>query len=174
MATKALFFAWFCKVSLSSLNRHAVATREDVGMSKALCLKKHFLRIFPECQVDAQVLLYDSSTEEKILSGNPDFVLDCIDNIDTKVISSCHITNKMSRTVPFHARQLCCHILLCTNRLVRQLRQKKEYINDEDELPSISSNYDKLQFFRIYKTEKQLVVYPHYLSSNLYMPFRKL
>ncbi|CAO2818415.1 unnamed protein product [Amaranthus hypochondriacus] len=75
----------FDQVSLSSLNRHAVASREDVGMPKALCLKKHFSKIFPECQVDAQVLLYDSSSEEKILSGNPDFVLDCIDNIDTKV-----------------------------------------------------------------------------------------
>ncbi|KAH9622083.1 hypothetical protein KSS87_005271 [Heliosperma pusillum] len=75
----------FDQVSLSSLNRHAVATREDVGMPKALCLKKHFSKIFPECQVDAQVLLYDSSSEERILSGNPDFVLDCIDNIDTKV-----------------------------------------------------------------------------------------
>ncbi|KAL2935453.1 tRNA threonylcarbamoyladenosine dehydratase [Bienertia sinuspersici] len=75
----------FDQVSLSSLNRHAVATREDVGMPKALCLKKHFSRIFPECQIDAQVLLYDASSEEKILSGNPDFVLDCIDNIDTKV-----------------------------------------------------------------------------------------
>lgn len=76
----------FVKVSVSSLNRHAVATREDVGMPKALCLKKHFSKIFPECQIDAQVALYDSSTEEKILSGNPDFVLDCIDNIDTKVL----------------------------------------------------------------------------------------
>ncbi|XP_074316487.1 tRNA threonylcarbamoyladenosine dehydratase [Silene latifolia] len=75
----------FDQVSLSSLNRHAVATREDVGMPKALCLKKHFSKIFPECQIDAQVLLYDSSSEERILSGNPDFVLDCIDNIDTKV-----------------------------------------------------------------------------------------
>lgn len=27
------------QVSVSSLNRHAVATREDVGMSKAQCLK---------------------------------------------------------------------------------------------------------------------------------------
>ena len=27
------------QVSLSSLNRHAVATRADVGMSKAACLK---------------------------------------------------------------------------------------------------------------------------------------
>ncbi|XP_019054975.1 PREDICTED: tRNA threonylcarbamoyladenosine dehydratase isoform X2 [Nelumbo nucifera] len=75
----------FDQVSLSSLNRHAVATREDVGIPKALCLKKHFSSIFPECQVDARVQLYDASSEEEILSGQPDFVLDCIDNIDTKV-----------------------------------------------------------------------------------------
>ena len=73
------------KVSLSSLNRHAVAMREDVGIPKAECLKKHFSAIFPECQIDARVLLYDASSEEDILSGDPDFVLDCIDNIDTKV-----------------------------------------------------------------------------------------
>ncbi|TYI01305.1 hypothetical protein ES332_A11G191800v1 [Gossypium tomentosum] len=75
----------FDQVSLSSLNRHAVATRADVGIPKAECLKQHFSSIFPECQVDAKVLLYDVSSEEEILSGNPDFVLDCIDNIDTKV-----------------------------------------------------------------------------------------
>ncbi|XP_022759355.1 tRNA threonylcarbamoyladenosine dehydratase isoform X2 [Durio zibethinus] len=75
----------FDQVSLSSLNRHAVATRADVGIPKAECLKKHFSSIFPECQIDAKVLLYDVSSEEEILSGNPDFVLDCIDNIDTKV-----------------------------------------------------------------------------------------
>lgn len=75
----------FDQVSVSSLNRHALATREDVGTPKALCLKKHFQSIFPECHVNAKVLLYDSSSEEEILSGNPDFVLDCIDNIDTKV-----------------------------------------------------------------------------------------
>ncbi|KAH1061888.1 hypothetical protein AAZX31_02G228600 [Glycine max] len=75
----------FDQVSLSSLNRHAVATRADVGISKAQCLEEHFSSIFPECQIVAKVLLYDSSTEEEILSGHPDFVLDCIDNIDTKV-----------------------------------------------------------------------------------------
>ena len=74
------------KVSLSSLNRHAVATREDVGIPKAICLKKHFSSIFPECHVDVKVMLYDASSEEEILSGHPDFVLDCIDNIDTKVL----------------------------------------------------------------------------------------
>ncbi|XP_047319210.1 tRNA threonylcarbamoyladenosine dehydratase 2 [Impatiens glandulifera] len=75
----------FDQVSLSSLNRHALATREDVGIPKSHCLKKHFSSIFPECHIDAKVLLYDSSSEEEILSGQPDFVLDCIDNIDTKV-----------------------------------------------------------------------------------------
>ncbi|KAJ0445656.1 putative molybdopterin-synthase adenylyltransferase [Helianthus annuus] len=75
----------FDQVSLSSLNRHAVATRTDVGTPKALCLKKHFSLIYPECHIDAKVLLYDNSSEEEILSGDPDFVLDCIDNIDTKV-----------------------------------------------------------------------------------------
>ncbi|KAL7610574.1 hypothetical protein Lser_V15G12048 [Lactuca serriola] len=75
----------FDQVSLSSLNRHAVATRKDVGTPKALCLKKHFSSIYPECHIDAKVLLYDASSEEEILSGDPDFVLDCIDNIDTKV-----------------------------------------------------------------------------------------
>ena len=36
------------QVTLSSLNRHAVATREDVGSSKARCLEKHFKQIVPE------------------------------------------------------------------------------------------------------------------------------
>ncbi|GFH13498.1 ThiF domain-containing protein, partial [Haematococcus lacustris] len=38
----------FDLVTLSSLNRHAVATREDVGSPKATCLAKHFARIMPE------------------------------------------------------------------------------------------------------------------------------
>lgn len=62
-------------------------------MPKALCLKKHFSKIFPECKIDAQVILYDASSEDRILSGNPDFVLDCIDNIDTKVILQLQIAN---------------------------------------------------------------------------------
>lgn len=75
----------FDQVSLSSLNRHAVANREDVGTPKALCLQKHFASIFPESHVEVKVQMYDASSEEEILSGYPDFVLDCIDNIDTKV-----------------------------------------------------------------------------------------
>ena len=37
------------QVSVSSLNRHAVATRKDVGMSKALCLKVNQLPMQIAC-----------------------------------------------------------------------------------------------------------------------------
>ncbi len=38
------------QVSLSSLNRHAVATRADVGLPKAAVLARHFAGIVPEAQ----------------------------------------------------------------------------------------------------------------------------
>ena len=83
----------FDQVSLSSLNRHAVAVRADVGTAKATCLKKHFKAIYPEAVVDARVAMYEAEAENELLgawtldaSGRmPDFVVDCIDNIDTKV-----------------------------------------------------------------------------------------
>ncbi len=111
----------FDQVSLSSLNRHALATRADVGMPKATCLKvgptplivrpallknapylgslsraptapllaawqEHFQQMVPEAEVDARVSMYTADSEEELLSGNPDYVIDAIDNIDTKVL----------------------------------------------------------------------------------------
>jgi hypothetical protein len=38
----------FDQVTLSSLNRHAVAVREDVGIAKSTCLGRHFKQILPE------------------------------------------------------------------------------------------------------------------------------
>ena len=49
----------FDQVTLSSLNRHAVATRADVGTPKALALARHFREISPETHVDARVAMYD-------------------------------------------------------------------------------------------------------------------
>eukprot|EP00873_Tetraselmis_striata_P028405 jgi/Tetstr1/448669/TSEL_035911.t3 len=75
----------FDQVTVSSLNRHAVATRADVGISKAACLAKHFQGICPETELDVRVEMYTAEAEESLLGGQPDFVLDAIDNIDTKV-----------------------------------------------------------------------------------------
>lgn len=45
------------QVTLSSLNRHAVATRADIGLPKATVLAQHFRKIFPEIQVQARYSL---------------------------------------------------------------------------------------------------------------------
>ncbi len=52
------------QVSLSSLNRHAVATRADVGTPKATCLAQHFRQIVPEAQV-GEVFLQDVILQPK-------------------------------------------------------------------------------------------------------------
>lgn len=91
----------FDQVTLSSLNRHAVATRADVGLPKATVLAHHFAAIMPEAQVEPLVGMYTAEAEEHLLAGRPDFVIDAIDNIDTKValLAAC-----VRRKIPV----LCC------------------------------------------------------------------
>lgn len=80
----------FDQVSLSSLNRHSCATLKDVGVPKVECLKQHMKGIAPWCQIDAVNELWSKENAERLIFGedgqyNPTFVIDCIDNIDTKV-----------------------------------------------------------------------------------------
>jgi tRNA A37 threonylcarbamoyladenosine dehydratase len=72
-------------VTLSSLNRHSVATLEDVGIPKTESLKKHLAAIFPYADIESMVTLYNPENAEAILEGSPDFVVDAIDNLDTKL-----------------------------------------------------------------------------------------
>ncbi|KAI9497522.1 hypothetical protein BDB00DRAFT_804929 [Zychaea mexicana] len=75
----------FDQVTLSSLNRHAVATLDDVGTPKVKAIKKHFERIAPFVQVDSRIDLFTKETADELLSGSPDYIVDAIDNIDTKL-----------------------------------------------------------------------------------------
>jgi tRNA A37 threonylcarbamoyladenosine dehydratase len=89
----------FDNVTLSSLNRHALASFEDVGISKTLVLKKRLLEIAPWAQIDAVTEMFIGAHAERLLrpfelhasdaSGNmasipPTYVLDCIDDVSTK------------------------------------------------------------------------------------------
>ncbi|KAF9543176.1 hypothetical protein EC957_001238 [Mortierella hygrophila] len=75
----------FDQVSLSSLNRHATAVQADVGTPKVTAMKKAFRSIAPWVEVDARVELFQEDSAEELLSGNPDYVVDAIDNINTKL-----------------------------------------------------------------------------------------
>lgn len=59
----------FDQVTLSSLNRHAVATLEDVGTPKVRCIKKHFKQIAPFVQVEDCIDLLNADNVDELLGG---------------------------------------------------------------------------------------------------------
>ncbi|EGD73731.1 mitochondrion protein [Salpingoeca rosetta] len=75
----------FDNVTLSSLNRHAVATRDDVGRPKVVACAEHFADIVPTCEVDPRVEMFTADVADELLSGRPCFVVDAIDDVNTKV-----------------------------------------------------------------------------------------
>lgn len=79
----------FDQVSLSSLNRHACATLKDVGRSKVDVLVEYISEICPWIQVEGINELFSGEKSERLLTwwdgSEADYVIDCIDNIDTKI-----------------------------------------------------------------------------------------
>ncbi|KAH8880144.1 hypothetical protein GQ53DRAFT_755325 [Thozetella sp. PMI_491] len=82
----------FDQVTLSSLNRHAVATLADVGLPKVQVLQRRLVAVTPWVRWDLRGEKFDAEAAEKLLGAwegdatrPPDFVVDAIDNIDTKV-----------------------------------------------------------------------------------------
>ncbi|KAJ1734376.1 hypothetical protein LPJ61_001097, partial [Coemansia biformis] len=55
-------------------------------------LRLSFREIAPHARIDARVALFSADTAAELLAGDPDYVLDCIDNIDTKLglLTYCH------------------------------------------------------------------------------------
>lgn len=88
----------FDQVTLSSLNRHAVATLADVGMPKVQCMYRRLIAITPWVKFDLRQEKFDLGGAPEMLSPwaedgrEPDFIVDAIDNIDTKVelLKFCH------------------------------------------------------------------------------------
>ncbi|KAI1634761.1 hypothetical protein F4809DRAFT_665177 [Biscogniauxia mediterranea] len=95
----------FDQVTLSSLNRHAVATLADVGSPKVQCLRRRLLAITPWVHFDLRQEKFWDEVADQLLEPwqgqgeadagagrRPDFVVDAIDNIDTKValLKYCH------------------------------------------------------------------------------------
>lgn len=89
----------FDQVTLSSLNRHAVATLADVGTPKVECMPKRLQAVVPWVQWECYNEVWKQEQGERLLgpwctgkSRNPDYVVDAIDNIDSKValLEYCH------------------------------------------------------------------------------------
>ena len=89
----------FDQVTLSSLNRHAVATLADVGTSKVDCMRKRLQAVVPWVKWECFNEVWKQEQGARLLEGwgkgegrKPDYVIDAIDNIDSKValLRYCH------------------------------------------------------------------------------------
>lgn len=76
----------FDVVTVSSLNRHAVATRNDIGKSKSEVMRDHILSFNPDIVVEAVVSKFNSTNAHSLIGTTPppQFVVDCIDDVETK------------------------------------------------------------------------------------------
>ena len=98
----------FDQVTLSSLNRHACATLEDVGISKVECMKRFLYRICGEhCVIDTRSQMYTGDTAkdgDMMICPNGqkwDIVIDAIDDVPTKAKLVAHCARN-------NIRVLCC------------------------------------------------------------------
>lgn len=75
----------FDDVCLTNINRQLQAFPGTVGQSKALLLAERVKAIHPEMWVDPVQAFYDQSTSDALLTPRPDFVIDAIDNVTSKI-----------------------------------------------------------------------------------------
>ncbi len=76
----------FDDVCLTNVNRQIQAFPATVGQSKAQLLAARVQAIHPEAWVDPFQAFFDASTADAVLTPRPDFVVDAIDNVTSKVL----------------------------------------------------------------------------------------
>ncbi|KAL7543446.1 hypothetical protein ACHAXR_012748 [Thalassiosira sp. AJA248-18] len=99
----------FDQVTLSSLNRHAVAKLEDVGLSKAAVLCNHLRQICPDGErlvLDPVVKMYTGDREKDGAVLDPpdggkewDVIIDAIDDVPTKANLIAHCAKRNIRVI---------------------------------------------------------------------------
>eukprot|EP00752_Nemacystus_decipiens_P012240 g10849.t1 len=154
----------FDQVSLSSLNRHAVATWGDVGYPKAVVLKNRLQAIIPGAEIDARVAMFRAEDADSLLditgitgiaAGDPVppgacFVLDCIDDLVTKaeLIAQCskrglRVLSSMGAGLKSDPTRL--HIAkladCCKDRLAMRLRARLKKAHPEVDADTVECVY---------------------------------
>lgn len=75
----------FDEVSDSNINRQIIALNSTVGQKKAELFKQRLLDINPNIKVNSICDFYNESLKEKIFATKPDYVIDAIDTMRSKI-----------------------------------------------------------------------------------------
>ncbi|CAD8157729.1 unnamed protein product [Paramecium pentaurelia] len=116
----------FDRVTLSSLNRHAIATRKDVGKSKVEIFTDFIAQLNPTIKLKT---IESYITPENIGSffeeDKPDYVIDCIDNIDAKIALITYCVKNQIKII------VCCGAGMKCDPTRIQIRDISESQNDD-------------------------------------------
>ena len=85
-------------VDITNINRQIHALLPTVGQSKVELMKKRIEEINPECEVIPLKFFYNEETQDEIFKYNPNYVVDAIDTISSKISL---IVECKKRNIPF-------------------------------------------------------------------------
>ena len=158
----------FDQVTLSSLNRHACATLEDVGIPKVTCVQR-WCQLLGVSNVEAVVEMYTAASGPTLLAAADqgwDMVIDCIDDVPTKAallayciqhkirVLSCMGAGGKSDVTRLHISDLRT---AAKDPLASKLRQTmKKITKDNPTMPDDSFLDDMDQLTIIYSSEKSV------------------
>ena len=80
----------FDEICITNANRQLHALQVMVGKHKSDVMAERLQKINPQAQVVSLPLFYNKETSEEILSHQPDYIIDCIDNLTAKT----HLLNE--------------------------------------------------------------------------------
>jgi len=82
-------------VDITNINRQLIADTTTIGMSKVEVMKERILKINPNATVTAHQTFLNEENVSTLIFNKYDFVVDCIDNINSKIalIEYCHNEN---------------------------------------------------------------------------------
>ncbi|MBC2871990.1 tRNA threonylcarbamoyladenosine dehydratase [Bittarella massiliensis] len=73
------------RVDDTNRNRQLLATAETVGRRKVAVLGERLRTINPDCRVEERDCFLDADTLPELLAWRPDYVVDCIDTVTSKL-----------------------------------------------------------------------------------------
>ncbi|MCF7924158.1 MAG: ThiF family adenylyltransferase [Candidatus Izimaplasma sp.] len=155
-------------VDISNINRQLIALETTIGLKKTEVFRNRAISINSNANVEIFNYKVDKSNIDEILFEKPDFVLDCIDDVEAKVLlaKECYdrdipIILAMGFANKFHPEKIKISILKNTSvcPLAKVMRKKIRDIGLPLDIPVVFSE----------ETPSQ-VIDPNVLGSTAYCP----
>lgn len=162
----------FDEICITNANRQIHALQGLVGQKKAFVMADRLKKINPQAQIEGLPLFYNEENSQEIMSRQPDYVIDAIDNLTAK----CHLLNfckenhlKVITSAGSAAKLDPARIRIVdlaqtvvdpmAHQIRKILRQKYNFpegrhfgvpcvFSDEEPLPSVELKYDKGEGFK--------------------------